>query len=209
MLFENGAGEEALAYRKKYRGVIGITSKIPIKDVSILSLVYTPGVAEPCLEIARDPVQSYSLSCRGNTVGILTDGSGLFRLGHAGPEAALPVMEGKAVIFKTFAGVDAIPICFRTEDPYQFIDTALNLDPHVWGLLPGRYCQSSEFSPLPIISNEGPNIPVFNNHGLGVAIPGLVGLDQFHEDRREGLASGPSGYQRGRDGRSGQRRSLG
>ena len=143
MLFENGAGEEALAYRKKYRGVIGITSKIPIKDVSILSLVYTPGVAEPCLEIARDPVQSFSLSCRGNSVGILTDGSGLFRLGHAGPEAALPVMEGKAVIFKTFAGVDAIPICLRTQDPYNSSKRPC-LDPHLRGLLPGRYCQSPE-----------------------------------------------------------------
>jgi len=175
MLFENGAGEEALAYRKKYRGVIGITSKIPIKDVNILSLVYTPGVAEPCLEIARDPVQSYSLSCRGNTVGILTDGSGLFRLGHAGPEAALPVMEGKAVIFKTFAGVDALPICLRTQDPYQFIDTALSLTSTF-----GAFCLEDIASPQSFTITDhlerGANIPVFNNHGLGVAIPVLSAL---------------------------------
>ncbi len=110
---ENHMGDEALAYRKRYRGVIGITSKVPIKDVNILSLVYTPGVAEPCLEIAADPSNLFPVTCRGNTVGILTDGSGLFRLGHAGPEAAIPVMEGKAVILKTFAGMDAIPICLE------------------------------------------------------------------------------------------------
>jgi malate dehydrogenase (oxaloacetate-decarboxylating) len=175
MLFERGAGEEALAYRKKYHGVIGITSKIPIKDVNILNLVYTPGVAEPCLEIARDPVQSFFLSCRGNTVGILTDGSGLFRLGHAGPEAALPVMEGKAVILKTFAGVDAIPICLRTKDPYEFIDTALALTPTF-----GAFCLEDIASPQSFTITDhlerGANIPVFNNHGLGVAIPVLSAL---------------------------------
>ncbi len=175
MLFENGAGEEALAYRRKYRGVIGITSKIPIKDVNILSLVYTPGVAEPCLEIARDPVQSFSLSCRGNFVGILTDGSGLFRLGHAGPEAAIPVMEGKAVIFKTFAGVDAIPICLRTQDPYEFIDTALALTSTF-----GAFCLEDIASPHSFTITDhlerGADIPVFNNHGLGVAIPVLAAL---------------------------------
>ncbi len=175
MLFEDGAGEEALAYRKKYRGVIGITSKIPIKDANVLSLVYTPGVAEPCLEIARDPLQSFSLSCRGNTVGILTDGSGLFRLGHAGPEAALPVMEGKAVIFKTFAGVDAIPICLRTRDAYEFIDTALALTPTF-----GAFCLEDIASPQSFTITDhlerGANIPVFNNHGLGVAIPVLSAL---------------------------------
>jgi len=114
---ENHIDDEALAYRKRYRGVIGVTSKVPIKDINILSLVYTPGVAEPCLRIAADPVQSYLLTCRGNTVGILTDGSGLFRLGQAGPEAALPVMEGKAVILKTFAGIDALPLCIKARDP--------------------------------------------------------------------------------------------
>jgi malate dehydrogenase (oxaloacetate-decarboxylating) len=175
MLFEHGAGEEALAYRKKYRGVIGITSKIPIKDANILSLVYTPGVAEPCLEIAANPIESFSLSCRGNFVGILTDGSGLFRLGHAGPEAAIPVMEGKAVIFKTFAGVDAIPICLRTQDPYQFIDTALALTSTF-----GAFCLEDIASPQSFTITDhlerGANIPVFNNHGLGVAIPVLSAL---------------------------------
>jgi malic enzyme len=91
---ENHPDDEVPAYRRQYRGVIGVTSKIPIKDVNILSLVYTPGVAEPCLRIAEDPVQSYLLTCRGNTVGILTDGSGLFRLGQAGPGSGLGPLNG-------------------------------------------------------------------------------------------------------------------
>ncbi|MBA3035719.1 MAG: NADP-dependent malic enzyme [Desulfobacterium sp.] len=166
---------QALAYRKRYRGVIGVSPKIPIKDSKILSLVYTPGVASSCLEIARDPVQSYLLSCRGNTVGILTDGSGLFRLGHAGPEAALPVMEGKSVIFKTFAGVDALPICIRTKDPYEFIETALALTPTF-----GAFCLEDIASPQSFTITDhlerAADIPVFNNHGLGVAIPVLAAL---------------------------------
>lgn len=174
---ENITNQEAraLAYRKRYRGVIGVSPKIPIKDSKILSLVYTPGVAAACLEIAKDPVQSYSLSCRGNTVGILTDGSGLFRLGHAGPEAALPVMEGKSVIFKTFAGVDALPICIRTKDPYEFIDTALALTPTF-----GAFClediASLQSFTITDHLERGADIPVFNNHGLGVAIPVLAAL---------------------------------
>lgn len=166
---------QALAYRKRYRGVIGVSPKIPIKDSRILSLVYTPGVASSCLEIAKDPVQSYLLSCRGNTVGILTDGSGLFRLGHAGPEAALPVMEGKSVIFKTFAGVDALPICIRTKDPYEFIETALALTPTF-----GAFCLEDIASPQSFTITDhlerAADIPVFNNHGLGVAIPVLAAL---------------------------------
>lgn len=172
---ESHASQEALAYRKRYHGVIGVSPKIPIKDTKILSLVYTPGVAAPCLAIAKDPGLSYQLSCRGNTVGILTDGSGLFRLGHAGPEAALPVMEGKSVIFKTFAGVDALPICMRTKDPYEFIDTALALTPTF-----GAFCLEDIASPQSFTITDhlerGANIPVFNNHGIGVAIPVLAAL---------------------------------
>jgi malate dehydrogenase (oxaloacetate-decarboxylating) len=172
---ENHVEDEALAYRKRYRGVIGVTSKVPIKDINILSLVYTPGVAEPCLRIAADPVQSYLLTCRGNTVGILTDGSGLFRLGQAGPEAALPVMEGKAVILKTFAGIDALPLCIKTRDPYEFIDTALALTANF-----GAFCLEDIASPQGFTITDhlerGANIPVFNNHGLGVAIPTLAAL---------------------------------
>lgn len=172
---ENYFDDEALNYRKRYRGVIGITSKIPLRDANILSLVYTPGVAEPCLEIAKDSVASYTLSCRGNSIGILTDGSGLFRLGLAGPEAALPVMEGKAVILKTFAGLDALPICIKTRDPYEFIDTALALIPTF-----GAFCLEDIASPQSFTITDhlerGANIPVFNNHGLGVAIPVLSAL---------------------------------
>ena len=106
--------DEGLSYRRRYRGLIGVHSKVPIRDRAILSLIYTPGVAEACLAISKDPLESFDLTCRGNTVAILTDGSDLFGREAGSPEAALPIEEGKSVIFKTFAGVDAFPICLDT-----------------------------------------------------------------------------------------------
>ena len=108
-----GLENDALEYRHRHRGLIGVESKVPIKDRATLSLVYTPGVAEPCMEIFRDARSSFEYTCRGNTVGLITDGSSVFGLGRVGPEAALPVMEGKSVIFKTFAGIDALPVCLK------------------------------------------------------------------------------------------------
>ncbi|MGW8319062.1 MAG: NAD(P)-dependent malic enzyme, partial [Candidatus Promineifilaceae bacterium] len=100
-----GATEsEAIRYRRQYRGLIGVRSKVHVRDSTALSLVYTPGVAEPCLEIARQPKQSFEVTCRGNTIAIVSDGSAAFGLGNIGPEAILPVLESKAVIMKNFAG---------------------------------------------------------------------------------------------------------
>src|SRR5437588_9133375 len=99
--------DDQLQSRKRHRGVIGIESKVPIRDRSVLSLVYTPGVAEPCLAIERDPGTSFDLTSRGNTVAIVTDGSALFGKDGNPPEASLPVLEGRSVLFKTFAGIDA------------------------------------------------------------------------------------------------------
>src|SRR5881397_2029458 len=107
--------DDQLQSRKRHRGVIGIESKVPIRDRSVLSLVYTPGVAEPCLAIHKDPVTSFEYTCRGNTIAVVTDGSKVLSLGNRGPHAALPIMEGNAVVFKTFAGVDAFPICLDTQ----------------------------------------------------------------------------------------------
>ncbi len=106
--------DEGLDYRRRYRGLIGVHSKVPIRDRAMLSLIYTPGVAEACLAISQDPLESFDLTCRGNTVAILTDGSDLFGREAGSPEAALPIEEGKSVIFKTFAGIDAFPICLDT-----------------------------------------------------------------------------------------------
>ncbi len=108
-----------LQHFRRNRGLLSIQSKIPIRDEYILSLVYTPGVAEPCLAIHRDPESSFTYTMRGNAVGILTDGSSVLSYGDAGPEAALPVMEGKAVLFKTLAGIDAFPLCTRERDPVR------------------------------------------------------------------------------------------
>ncbi len=168
-------GLDPLSYRQRFGGVIGVQSKVPIKDASALSLVYTPGVAEPCLVIHRDPATSFELTCRGNTVAVITDGSGIFRLGRAGPEAALPIMEGKAVIFKTFAGVDALPICLRTEDPYAFIDTVLALSPTFAAVCLEDIASPHSFTITDHLQH-GMNIPVFNNHCEGVSVGVLAGL---------------------------------
>ncbi len=167
--------DEAMEYRRLYTGLIGITSKVPIKDASVLSLVYTPGVAEPCLAIARDSTESFQLTCRGNTVAIVTDGSGLFRLGKAGPEAALPVMEGKSVIFKTFAGIDALPICLRANSLYEFVDTVLELSPTFGGICLEDIAAPWSFTVTDHLQHAS-NIPVFNNHKEGVAVTVLAGL---------------------------------
>ncbi len=114
--------ENALRYREKYRGLIGVELKVPVKDAHVLSVVYTPGVAEPCMEIYRNPAASFDYTCRANTVALVTDGSRVLGLGDLGPEAALPVMEGKSVIFKTFAGVDAFPICLNTRSVEEIVN---------------------------------------------------------------------------------------
>ena len=101
---------EVLEHYRRSRGLIGIQSKIPIRDEYILSLVYTPGVAEPCLAIRDDPESSFIYTMRGNAVAVLTDGSSVGSFGDAGPLAALPVMEGKAILFKSLAGIDAFPL---------------------------------------------------------------------------------------------------
>src|SRR5919107_383500 len=114
--------QEGLDYRRRYQGLIGIGSKVPIRDRAILSLVYTPGVAEACLAINEDPLASFDLTCRGNTVAILTDGSDIFGRETGPPEAAIPLEEAKSVIFKTFAGVDAFPLSLATTNPEQIVD---------------------------------------------------------------------------------------
>lgn len=121
--------DEGLNYRRRFHGLIGVSSKIPIRDRSILSLVYTPGVAEACLEIVRKPESAFDLTSRGNTVAIVTDGSDLFGQAGGPPEAALPIAESKSVLFKTFAGIDAFPICLDQRDPFEIVETVAALTP--------------------------------------------------------------------------------
>jgi malate dehydrogenase (oxaloacetate-decarboxylating) len=166
---------EGIQYRRRYAGLVGVRSKIQVRDSTALSLVYTPGVAEPCLEIARNPKRSFDVTCRGNTIAIVSDGSSAFGLGNIGPEAILPVLESKAVIMKNFAGVDALPLAVRSDSTEAFIHTVINISPTF-----GAICLEDIASPAgPAITNvleRSLNIPVVNNHREGVAIGVLAGL---------------------------------
>lgn len=166
---------EAMSYRQRYAGLIGVASKIRITDASVLSIVYTPGVAQPCLDIQQHPVESFEQTMRGNTVAIVSDGSSAFGLGRVGPEAILPVMEGKSVVFKTFAGVDALPICLSTHDISEIVETVIELAPTFGGI-----CLEDIVAPACLTIGEelqrAMNIPVVNNHREAVAVGVLAGV---------------------------------
>ena len=130
--------QETLEYRKRFRGMIGVASKVPLKDRSVLSLLYTPGVAAPCLEIAKEPLTSFDYTIRGNTIALLSDGSSAFGFGNIGPLAALPMLEDACILFKTFGSVDTFPICLNTQDVEQIIATGIAIWPTF-----GGFCLSS------------------------------------------------------------------
>ena len=115
--------EEALKKHYEWRGKLEVKSRTPVTNREQLSLAYTPGVAEPCLEIQRDYQKSFELTRRWNTVAVITDGTAVLGLGDIGPEAGMPVMEGKCVLFKEFADVDAIPLCIRSKDVDELVRT--------------------------------------------------------------------------------------
>ena len=126
--------QEALAYRKRLRGMIGVASKVPLKDRSVLSLVYTPGVAEPCREIAKDPLAAFDYTIRSNTIALVTDGSSALGFGNIGSMAALPMLEDACILFKTFGGLDAFPICLDTQDVEEIVTTGMALRPTFGGI---------------------------------------------------------------------------
>ena len=166
---------DSLEYRRRHRGVIGIDCKIPIKDESILSLVYTPGVAEPALKIAENPVNAFEYTCRGNTIAIVTDGSRVLGLGNLGARAAMPVIEGKSVIFKTFGGVDAIPICLETQNTEEIIRVVTAISPTF-----GAICLEDIAAPkcftIQHHLREALRICVFHNDQHAAAIEIYAGL---------------------------------
>lgn len=126
--------KESLRLHEKLGGKIEVISKVKVKTKEELSLAYTPGVAEPCLEIVRNPSKSFSLTRRHNLVAVITDGTAVLGLGNIGPEAAMPVMEGKCALFKEFADVDAFPICVDSKDTDEIIDTVARISKSFGGI---------------------------------------------------------------------------
>tara|TARA_Y100000310_G_scaffold345864_1_gene471817 strand:+ start:10854 stop:12023 length:1170 start_codon:yes stop_codon:yes gene_type:complete len=124
----------ALELHKKLKGKLSVNSKIPVKTTTDLSLVYTPGVGEICKEIADFPEKVFDYTMKGNTVAIITDGSAVLGLGNIGPEASLPVMEGKALLLKEFAGIDSFPIALKTQDPDEIVSIVKNISPVFGGI---------------------------------------------------------------------------
>jgi malate dehydrogenase (oxaloacetate-decarboxylating) len=166
---------EAIQYRRRHHGLIGVRSKVQVRDSHALSLVYTPGVAEPCLEIARNPKRSFDVTCRGNTIAIVSDGSAAYGAGNIGPEAILPVLESKAVIMKNFAGVDALPLALSVDSQDEFIEAVINLGP-TFGAISIEDVASPAGLSITSRLEQAMNIPVVNNHREGVAIGVLAGL---------------------------------
>ena len=126
--------EKALQLHKEWNGKIDTTPKCHVKSREDLALAYTPGVAEPCKVIAEDKEQAYTYTIKSNTVAVVSDGSAVLGLGNIGAEAAMPVMEGKAVLFKEFGGVNAFPICLDTQDTEEIIRTVVNIAPAFGGI---------------------------------------------------------------------------
>lgn len=156
-------------------GKISVISKISLKRQSDLAMAYTPGVARICTAIANDPQQVYNLTIKNNTVAIVTDGSAVLGLGNLGPAAALPVMEGKAMLFKEFAGIDAFPICLNTQDTEEIIRTVQNIAP-VFGGVNLEDISSPRCFEIEARLRETLDIPIFHDDQHGTAIVSLAAL---------------------------------
>lgn len=161
--------QKALRLHEQNRGKLSVTGKLPLETGEELSLVYTPGVAAPCREIAKDPEAVYRYTIKGNLVAVVTDGSAVLGLGNIGPRAAMPVMEGKAALFRRFAGIDAIPICLDTQDTEEIITTVKNLAPTFGGInledIAAPRCFEIEQRLQQLV-----DIPVFHDDQHGTAI---------------------------------------
>ena len=167
--------EESLRLHGEWKGKIEIISKVPVSTKDDLSLAYTPGVAQPCLEIQKDPEKSYTLTGRHNLCAVITDGSAVLGLGDIGPEAGMPVMEGKCVLFKSFGGVDAFPICVRTKDVDEFVNAVYLMSGSFGGInledIAAPRCFEIERK-----LKEKCDIPIFHDDQHGTAVITLAGL---------------------------------
>jgi len=167
--------EKALELHEKLQGKLETVSKTPVRTREDLALVYTPGVAEPCKVIAKDPAAAYTYTMKANTVAVVSDGSAVLGLGNIGPKAAMPVMEGKAVLFKEFGGVNAVPICLDTQDTEEIIKAVTWLVPAFGGInledISAPRCFEIEER-----LKETLDIPVFHDDQHGTAIVVLAGI---------------------------------
>ena len=167
--------EEALHIHQIHKGKLESKSKIPVRNAKDLSLAYSPGVAEPCKAIYDDKSKVYEYTMKGNMVAVVSDGTAVLGLGNIGPEASLPVMEGKAVLFKSFAGVDAFPICLNTTDVDKIVETVKLLEPTFGGVNLEDIAAPNCFVIEERLKKEA-NIPVFHDDQHGTAIVTVAGL---------------------------------
>ena len=167
--------KESLRLHGEWKGKIEVTARVPVETKDDLSLAYTPGVAQPCLEIQRDTGKSYELTRRWNLCAVITDGSAVLGLGDIGPEAGMPVMEGKCVLFKAFGGVDAFPLCVKTHDVDEFVNTVALISGSFGGInledISAPRCFEIERK-----LKERCDIPIFHDDQHGTAVITLAGL---------------------------------
>lgn len=167
--------KESLELHRKWRGKIRVESAVPVESSEDLSLAYTPGVAQPCLEIQKDILQSYELTRRHNLCAVITDGSAVLGLGDIGPEAGMPVMEGKCVLFKKFGDVDAFPLCVKSKDVDEFVNAVALISGSFGGInledISAPRCFEIERK-----LKEKTDIPIFHDDQHGTAIITLAGL---------------------------------
>ncbi|ATH62427.1 NAD-dependent malic enzyme [Staphylococcus pasteuri] len=167
--------DEALEMHKKNQGKLEVTPNVKVTNKDELSLAYSPGVAEPCKEIHEDKRKVYDYTIKGNTVAVVTDGTAVLGLGNIGPEASIPVMEGKAVLFKSFAGVNGVPIALNTTDTDEIINTVKLLQPNYGGINLEDISAPRCFEIEERLKKET-NIPVFHDDQHGTAIVTTAGL---------------------------------
>ncbi len=168
-------GERALEAHRQWNGKLETVAKSPVKDRDALSIAYTPGVAAPCQAIAKNPKEAYAYTMKANTVAVVSDGSAVLGLGNIGPYAAMPVMEGKCVLFKEFGGVNAVPICLGTQDTEEIIKTVTHIAPSYGGInledISAPRCFEIEER-----LQKALDIPVFHDDQHGTAIVVLAGV---------------------------------
>jgi malate dehydrogenase (oxaloacetate-decarboxylating) len=168
-------GEQSLQKHKEWKGKIEVISRAPVNDRNDLSLAYTPGVAQPCLEIQKDVDLSYTYTRRSNLVAVITDGTAVLGLGDIGPEAGMPVMEGKCVLFKTFGDVDAFPLCIRSKDVDTLVNT-VKLRAGSFGGVNLEDISAPRCFEIERRLKEECDIPIFHDDQHGTAVVALAAM---------------------------------